>query len=49
MTNHQPQQTGTNVEIQSRRFAYLRYGSGPASIAVGLLVAGILAMMLTLN
>ena len=49
MTNHQPQQTGTNVEIQSRRFAYLRYGSGPASIAVGLLGAGILAMMLTLN
>lgn len=49
MIKQQTQQPTANAEIQSRRFAYLSYGTGPATVAAGLLVAGIVAMLLSLN
>ena len=39
----------TQTPIGNRRFAYLMNGAGPASIATGLLVVGILTMMLALQ
>jgi hypothetical protein len=38
-----------DTRIGSRRFGYLCFGAGPATVAAGLLVIGIVAMMLTLN
>lgn len=42
-------QLSHETRIGSRRFGYLSYGMGPATVAAGLLVVGIVAMMLTLN
>lgn len=38
-----------DTRIGTRRFAYLCYGAGPATIVAALMVAGIVTMMLTLN
>ncbi|MAX23995.1 MAG: hypothetical protein CMJ19_05770 [Phycisphaeraceae bacterium] len=39
--------SSTDKSIQTRRFGYLHMGYGPASLAAGLIVAGILGMMLS--
>lgn len=49
MENVKTQQPDATAEINSRRFGYLMYGTGPATVAAGLLVIGIVAMMLAMN
>lgn len=49
MRNSQLNEMRTHTLIGARRFAYLAKGAAPASVAAGLLVAGILAMMMTLQ
>jgi hypothetical protein len=49
MQQQATQNKESNSAIYSRRFGYLHWGYGPASLAAGLIVAGILGLMLSLN